>query len=61
MYFNSLHDPGESQKISVCCRPWTAKTVFCGIPGNPETLKTGNAIVTTATFMTNSTLKTALF
>jgi hypothetical protein len=56
MYFSSLHNPCESQKISVCRWLWTVKTVFCGIPGNPETLKTGNAIVTIAAFMKNSTL-----
>jgi hypothetical protein len=37
------------------------KNVFFGIPGHPETLKTGKAIVTIAAFMTNSTPKTALF
>jgi hypothetical protein len=61
MYFSSLHNPYESQKISVCRRPWTVKNVFFGIPGHPETLKTGKAIVLMVTFMKNSTPKTALF
>jgi hypothetical protein len=41
--------------------PWTVKNVFFDIPGDPETLKTGKAIVTIAAFLTDSTKKIALF
>jgi hypothetical protein len=61
MYFDCSHNPCESQKILVCHRPWTVKNVFFGIPGHLETLKTGKAVVTTATSMTNSTPKTTSF